>query len=85
MINPVTKAHKVSVIFSDCSDSTNIPDKYKHTVNAAAGIGGSVSPETQKVVSGQSASIDITPDEGMAVDIIYDGAHEYVNNGRETS
>lgn len=85
VINPVTKAHKISVTFSDCSDNTNIPDKYKHTVNASAGIGGSVSPETQKIVSGHSASIDITPDEGMAVDTINDGNNEYVNNGKEIS
>ena len=56
--------------FDTASDGSSVADKYKLVVNASAGPGGKVSPETQKVMSGSDASVDITPDAGMAVDTI---------------
>ena len=73
----------ISVSFAVCSDDTGVPDKYKHTVKAVAGSGGIVSPESQIVVEGSDAYIDIISDDNMAVDTISDGTTTYINNGLE--
>ena len=79
----VNKPHTIVVTFDTSSDGSGVADKYKLTVNASAGPGGKVSPETQKVISGSDASVDITPDAGMAVDTISANNEEYVNDGKE--
>lgn len=81
-IPEVTEGLSISVSFSACSDDSGVPDKYKHTVTATAGPGGSVSPETQKVVDGEDAVVEIDPEDGMAVDTISTGEDEYVNDGK---
>lgn len=80
-IASVTKDTSISVSFAICTDDTGIPDKYKHTVSATAGPGGQVSPESQLVVTGEDAIIDIVPDDGMAVDTITANNVEYINDG----
>lgn len=77
----VNEPHTIVVTFDTSSDGSSVADKYKLTVNATAGPGGKVSPETQKVITGQDASVDITPDVGMAVDTITANDTEYVNDG----
>ena len=77
----VNEPHTIIVTFGTSSDGSGVADKYRLTVNATAGPGGKVSPETQKVISGQDASVDITPDSGMAVDTITANDTEYVNDG----
>lgn len=32
VVNPVSKAHKVMITLSDCSDDSDVPDKYRHKV-----------------------------------------------------
>lgn len=81
ILTNVSEPHTIIVTFDTSSDGSSVADKYKLTVNATAGPGGKVSPETQKVVSGQDASVDITPDVGMAVDTITANDIEYVNDG----
>lgn len=83
VLSNVNEPHSIVVTFDTTSDGTGIADKYKLTVNASAGKGGKVSPATQKVVSGSDASVDITPDAGMAVDTITANETEYVNDGQE--
>ena len=83
VLTDVNEPHTIVVTFDITSDGSGIADKYKLTVNASAGIGGQVSPKTQKVVSGSDASVDITPDAGMAVDTITTNTEEYVNDGKE--
>lgn len=78
----VNEPHTIVVTFDTSSDGSGVADKYKLTVNATSGPGGKVSPETQKVISGQDASVDITPDSGMAVDTITANHREYVNDGK---
>lgn len=79
----VTANHTITVTFAACTDDTGIPDKFKHTVTASAGPGGAVVPESQLVVDGRTAEIEIIPDEGMAVDTITAGETVYVNDGTE--
>lgn len=73
----------IQVTFAECSDDSGVPDKYKVTVTASAGEGGKVEPATQKVLAGEDATIDITPDEDMAVDTISVGDEVYVNDTLE--
>ena len=74
----------ISVSFSECTDDSGVPDKYKAIVTASvSGTGGTVEPASQKVVKGQCAEIDIIPDEDMAVDTITAGDDVYINNGQE--
>lgn len=74
----------ISVTFSECTDDSGIPDKYKAVVNASvSGTGGTVKPASQKVVKGASAKIDIEPNEDMAVDTITVGDDVYINDGQE--
>lgn len=80
-ISDVDSSTTFSVTFAECTDESGVPDKYKHTVTASAGEGGSVSPESQLVVDGSDATIDIIPDEGMAVDTIDVNGTQYVNDG----
>ncbi len=76
---------KIIVSFDTCSDDTAVPDKYKHTVSAIAEAGGSVDPEFQYVLTGEDATIEITPDEGMAVDTItVNDSDTYINDGDDT-
>lgn len=83
-VDSVTEDLSISVSFSVCTDDTGIPDKYKHTVTASAGPGGKVSPESQLVVDGSDATIDIDPDDGMAVDIItVNDEDKYINDGKD--
>lgn len=81
MLQNVDSNHSITVTFSISSDDSGVSDKYKHTVTAVAGEGGSVSPSTQHVVDGQDAAVNILPDAGMAVDTITSGDQEYVNDG----
>lgn len=83
VLTDINGPHTIIVTFDTSSDGSGVADKYKLAVNATAGPGGKVSPETQKVVSGQDASVDITPDVGMAVDTITANDIEYVNDGKE--
>ena len=71
----VNEPHTIVVTFDTASDGSSVADKYKLTVNASAG-------QTQKVISGSDASVDITPDAGMAVDTISANNEEYVNDGK---
>lgn len=80
-IDDVSENMTVSVTFDVCSDDSGIPDKYKHTVTAMAETGGSVSPKSQLVVDGEDATIDIQPDDGMAVDTISVNGESYINDG----
>lgn len=74
----------ISVTFSECTDDSGIPDKYKAVVTASvSGTGGTVRPASQKVVKGASAKIDIEPNEDMAVDTITVGDDVYINDGQE--
>lgn len=74
----------ISVTFSECTDDSGIPDKYKAVVTASvSGTGGTVKPASQKVVKGASAKIDIEPNEDMAVDTITVGDDVYINDGQE--
>lgn len=74
----------ISVTFSECTDDSGIPDKYKAVVTASvSGTGGTVKPASQKVVKGASAKIDIEPNEDMAVDTITVGEDVYINDGQE--
>lgn len=74
----------ISVTFSECTDDSGIPDKYKAVVTASvSGTGGTVKPASQKVVKGASAKIDIEPNEDMAVDTITVGDEVYINDGQE--
>ena len=83
VIENVSKDIAIQVTFSECNDDSGVPDKYKHTVTATAGQGGSASPEEQRVVTGGTAEINIEPDDGMAVDTIsVNGEIEYVNDGK---
>ena len=83
VIADVTANHTITVTFAACTDDTGVPDKFKHTVTATAGPGGAVVPESQLVVDGRTAEIEIIPDEGMAVDTITAGETVYVNDGTE--
>ena len=82
-ISNVSSSSSLSISFAVSSDDSGVPDKYKHTVIAIAGEGGSVDPESQLVVDGEDAEISIDPDDGMAVDTITDGTNTYVNDGNE--
>lgn len=83
-VDSVTENLSISVSFATCTDDTGIPDKYKYTVTANAGSGGKVSPESQLVVDGSDATIDINPDDGMAVDAItVNDVDTYINDGKE--
>lgn len=83
-VDSVTEDLSISVSFSICTDDSGIPDKYKHTVTASAGPGGKVSPESQLVVDGSDATIDIDPDDGMTVDTItVNDEDKYINDGKD--
>lgn len=71
----------IEVSFSESSDDTGVPDKYKFTVAVTLGDGGIAEPMSQLVVYGKSATINITANQDMAVDTISDGDNEYINNG----
>lgn len=74
----------ISVSFATTSDNSGVADKYKHTVFANAGPGGRVFPEFQFVVDDSDATIDIDPDDGMAVDTItVNNTDVYINDGKE--
>jgi hypothetical protein len=65
VISGVSADHNVTVVF----------DTDEFDVNATvAGGNGTVSPDTQKVEYGQSASIDITPDPGYSIASIVDNS-----------
>lgn len=71
----------VSVTGAVTTDDTGVADKYKFTVTATiTGEGGQAVAQPQLVVYGHDATINITPDEGMAVDSIQHGEETYVNN-----
>lgn len=72
----------ILITFAYCTDDTGVPDKYKLKVTATAGPGGVVSPESQNVISGDDAVINITPDEKMAVDTIIVNDSTYINDGK---
>lgn len=78
----VTSNHTIAVSFSATSDTTGVPDKYKLRIRAISSGNGSVSPSEQLVVYGSDAIINISPDEGYAVDTIDDGTNIYVNDGK---
>ena len=82
VLNDVQSDVNISITFAYCTDDTSIPDKYKLKVTATAGPGGKVSPESQNVVSGDDAVINITPDEDMAVDTITTNDETFVNDGK---
>ena len=79
----VSAEHTIIVSFAADTDGSGIPDKYKYTVTAIAEEGGTASPESQLVVHGGDASIDITPDMLMAVDTITANGVTYVNDGND--
>lgn len=71
----------VSVTGAATTDDTGVADKYKFTVTATiAGEGGQAVAVPQLVVYGHDVDINITPDEGYAVDSIQHGDETYVNN-----
>lgn len=71
----------VSVTGAATTDDTGVADKYKFTVTATiVGEGGQAVAVPQLVVYGHDADINITPDEGYAVDSIQYGDETYFNN-----
>lgn len=83
-IDKVSKAFELVVTFDVCESNDGVPDKYKKTVTAKSGRGGKVSPKNQKVVKGKDATVNIEPDDNMAVDTITDGDTTYVNDGTKS-
>lgn len=71
----------VSVTGAVTTDDTGVADKYKFTVTATiVGEGGQAVAVPQLVVYGHDADINITPDEGYAVDSIQYRDETYFNN-----
>ena len=62
--------------YTNITENTTITARYEEegvetfTVTAQAGEGGTVSPATQTVAAGSSATITITPDEGYEISSI---------------
>lgn len=82
VLQNVESNHSIIISFSQSSDDTGVADKYKHTVTAKSGAGGSVNPASQLVVDGDDGVINIIPDEGMAVDTISTPNQDFINNGK---
>ena len=70
----------VSVTGAVTTDDTGVADKYKFKVTTVVESGGTAVAVPQLVVYGHDAYINITPDEGQAVDSIQHGDETYVNN-----
>ena len=80
-ISNVSSSSSLSISFAVSSDDSGVPDKYKHTVIAIAGEGGSVDPESQLVVDGEDAEISIDPDDSEAEKIGLNKVNqEYLND-----
>lgn len=80
-LSNVQDSMTVSVTGAATTDDTGVADKYKFTVTATIpGEGGQAVAQPQLVVYGHDATINITPDEGMAVDSIQHDEQTYVNN-----
>ena len=70
----------VSVTGAATTDDTGVADKYKFKVTTVVESGGTAVAVPQLVVYGHDVTINITPDEGQAVDSIQHGEETYVNN-----
>lgn len=76
----VQKNMTVSVTGAATTDDTGVADKYKFKVTTVVESGGTAVAVPQLVVYGHDADINITADEGQAVDSIQHGDETYVNN-----
>lgn len=70
----------VSVTGAATTDDTGVADRYKFKVTTVVESGGTAVAVPQLVVYGHDVDINITADEGQAVDCIQHGDETYVNN-----